>query len=150
MLDDGLHDDVQVEVGKAPYEIHARLFVVGHDLNLRSRLLVFAAAAAVSLDRYYPWRLRDFHHRRRCDVPLRWFAILRQTLARSQAIIKTVVIPATAVFDLTLLRWLALSPSVTVQWLRGDCESDLRYCVCVGFIRVGDGFNVAARALNAL
>ena len=39
MLDDGLHDDVQVEVGEAPYEIHARLFVVGHDLNLRTRLL---------------------------------------------------------------------------------------------------------------
>ena len=148
MLDDGLHDDVQVEVGEAPYEIHARLFVVGHDLNLRTRLLVFAAAAAVSLDRYYPWRLRDasidFPHRRRCDVPLRWFAILRQTLARSQAIIKTVVIPATAVFDFAPIA--AFARSVTVQWLRGDCESDLRYCVCVGFIRVGDGFNVAARA----
>ena len=52
MLDDGFHDDVQVEVGKAPYEIHARLFVVGHDSNLRSRLLVFAAAAP-------PYRLID-------------------------------------------------------------------------------------------
>ena len=115
MLDDGFHDDVQVEVGEAPYEIHARLFVVGHDLNLRSRLLVFAAA--VSLDRYYPWRLRDasidFHHRRRCDVPLRWFALLRQTLARSQAIIKTVVIPATAVIDFAPIA--AFAPSVTVQ-----------------------------------
>ena len=111
MLDDGFHDDVQVEVGKAPYEIHARLFVVGHDLNLRSRLLVFAAAA-VSLDRYYPWRLRDafmdFPHRRRCDVPLRWFALLRQTLA-----IKTVVIPTTAVFDFAPIA--AFAPSVTVQ-----------------------------------
>ena len=111
MLDDGFHDDVQVEVGKAPYEIHARLFVVGHDLNLRSRLLVFAAAA-VSLDRYYPWRLRDafidFHHRRRCDVPLRWFTLLRQTLA-----IKTVVIPTTAVFDFAPIA--AFARSVTVQ-----------------------------------
>ena len=54
-----------------------------------------------ALDRYYPWRWRiPFNHRRRCYVPLRWFALLRLTLARlADRSYHRSFIPATSIFD---------------------------------------------------